>query len=85
VGARIMLRRNIATEDGLVNGVQGEVTGFQWADGARQHNSQPVAILIAFNDERVGAQTRLVQGVSTCSLTKMHTDYLCVFVWHGRV
>ena len=28
-----MLRRNIMSEDGLVNGSCGEVVGFKWSDG----------------------------------------------------
>ena len=32
---RVMLRRTIQTDDGLVNGAQGTVVGFEWGPGPR--------------------------------------------------
>jgi hypothetical protein len=49
------------------------------------NNTQPVAFLIAFDDERVGAQTRLLQGAFMCTLTCPHVSCRCDFVLHGCV
>jgi len=52
VGARVTLRRNIGTEDGLVNGV----TGTEWPEGVPvdSPDRQPIAINVLFDNERVG-------------------------------
>ena len=46
VGAHIMLRRNISTADGLVNGAMCTVVGFEWpqADANRIPGEQPIGI-----------------------------------------
>ena len=53
-----MLRRNICTCDGLVNGAMGTIVGFEWPDGQRITGQQPCGINIMFDDQRVGRQTR---------------------------
>jgi hypothetical protein len=60
VGARVMLRRNIGTEDGLVNGVMGTVVGFQWPEGVAVDDPerQPTAIKVLFDNKRVGQKAR---------------------------
>lgn len=61
VGARVMLRRNIMTADGLVNGAQGTITGFRWPDGQQQPGMAPAAVLVRFDDARVGRLHRAQQ------------------------
>jgi ATP-dependent exoDNAse (exonuclease V) alpha subunit len=60
VGARVMLRRNIGSEDGLVNGVMGTVVGFEWPEGVPVDHPerQPSAIKVLFDNERVGWKAR---------------------------
>ena len=53
-----MLRRNVATYDGLVNGAMGPITGFEWPSGRRSQDQQPCGINILFDDARVGRWTR---------------------------
>ena len=57
-GARIMLRCNICTEDGLVNGATGTIVGFKWPQGHRTEAQQPCGLHILFDDCRVGRMTR---------------------------
>ena len=58
VGARVMLTKNIAVGDGLVNGVQGTVTGFIEAH-PQQGSAPPAAVLIKFDNEKVGARRKM--------------------------
>jgi ATP-dependent exoDNAse (exonuclease V) alpha subunit len=57
---RLMLRRNIGTEDGLVNGVMGTVVGFEWPEGVAVDDPerQPTAIKVLFDNKRVGQKAR---------------------------
>jgi hypothetical protein len=59
VGARVMLRGNIGTEDGLVNDVMGTVVGFEWPEGPVDDPArQPTAVQVLFDNSRVGEKGR---------------------------
>jgi hypothetical protein len=57
-----MLRRNIYTADGLVNGVRGSIVGFEWKNGIAPINPldgyMPEKILLSFFDSKVGQLTK---------------------------
>jgi hypothetical protein len=54
-----MLRRNIGTKDGLVNGVMGTVVGFEWPEGPVDDPArQPIAVQAPFDNSRVGQKGR---------------------------
>ena len=62
VGAKVMLRRNILCEDGLVNGARGIVIGFRWRNGSSTQGVDgelPEAVLVKFCDPRVGRLTHI--------------------------
>jgi hypothetical protein len=54
IGARVMLRRNVDTDDMLVNGAMGDVVGFEGAT----HGAAPTAVWVLFSDPMVGALWR---------------------------
>ena len=83
VGAVVMLRRNIYTADGLVNGVRGSIVGFEWKNGIAPINPldgyMPEQILISFFDSKVGqlakAETNFTY-VPICPVTaEFHGKY----------
>jgi ATP-dependent exoDNAse (exonuclease V) alpha subunit len=88
VGAVVMLRRNIYTADGLVNGVRGSIVGFEWKNGIAPINPldgyMPEQILISFFDSKVGqlakAETNFTY-VPICPVTaECHGKYGSVLV-----
>ena len=58
MGARIMLRCNVCTADGLVNGAMGTIVRFEWSQGQRTVNTQPSCISVLFDNCKVGRMTR---------------------------
>ena len=49
---------SINSGDGLVNGAMGTVVSFEWPEGYQIMGQQPCGIIIMFDDQRVGRQTR---------------------------
>jgi hypothetical protein len=62
VGAQVMLRRNIHTADGLVNGAVGTITGFRYAPDAPA-GAMPEAVMVQFDNPRVGRQMRAMENL----------------------
>jgi len=58
IGARVMLIRNVDVSDGLANGTQGEVVDIKFTS-----NRTPVAVLVRFDNEKVGKSTRMQSPV----------------------
>ena len=51
-----MLRKSVSTDDGLVNGAYGTITGCRWSQG-NSSTAQPDGIEIKFDNEDVGKQS----------------------------
>ena len=58
IGARVMLRRNVCTEDGLVDGAMGSVVGYEWPGGRRTAADRLCGLSVLFDNPRVGRLSR---------------------------
>ena len=59
VGARVMLRKNLATKKGLVNGSMGTITRIQWAGLAKDQfkvGDVPEAVYVKFDDPTIACK-----------------------------
>ena len=56
IGAKVLLIKNIAVADGLVNGVFGTVTHISFATSDR---NMPESVWVKFDYEKVGRNSRL--------------------------
>ena len=50
-----MLIHNIYTDEGLVNGAQGSVTGVEWGD---DNNTMPRGVYVTFDNPAIGRSLR---------------------------
>ncbi|CAH1106754.1 unnamed protein product [Psylliodes chrysocephalus] len=82
--SRLMLRRNIAVSDGLVNGAMDIVKRFKWPELRRdqmEEGEMSDAVLIKFVDESIGTRLKDADGYvsipprcATFQATKGHGD-----------
>lgn len=70
--ARVMLRRNIDTNDYLVNGAVGTITVFEWPEGQSENtNVMPSAVYMQFDNARVGNHWHTAEGMSGHSVARV--------------
>ena len=94
IGARVMLTKNINTEDGLVNGVFGTITSIKIETG----KDFPSEIYVEFDKENVGKRLRNEKGIkekstpispseekSNKSMSGRRTQYALKLAWASTV
>ena len=84
-GARVMLRRNVDVDDGLVNGAVGTKVDFEWPEGrAEAANVMPAAVFVRFDNARVGSHWRRAQGITDTSAAVRILPSLAAFQHNGK-
>ena len=84
-GARVMLRRNVDTSDGLVNGAVGTIVGFEWPEGNEGDPAvMPAAVNVRFDNPRVGSMWRRAQGTSDPSIPVQIVPSIATFSHKGK-
>ena len=69
VGSRVMLRANLWTQAGLVNGATGTVTGIVYPEGSRPPNKPPAVIMVKF-DRYTGPVLAADGSVPICTIIR---------------
>ncbi|KAI3899199.1 hypothetical protein MKW92_016429, partial [Papaver armeniacum] len=72
-GARVMLRKNLSTQYGLVNGSMGTVVDVLYLNGKKPPLDMPVAVMVEF-DKYTGPQ--VYDGSSVIPITPITTSWI---------
>ena len=73
-GARVMLRRNVDTRDGLVNGARGVVRGFEW-EGEHIEGVMPSKVYIKFDGRAGRGNSEEYRGEQVVALRPVTADF----------
>ena len=73
INSRVILLRNILTQEGLVNGQEGTVTGFEFCSSTQQPN----IVYVKFDDPTVGMNLKLSSMNNAIAIEPISCDYIC--------